>query len=181
VAGGIVSGSTVNSAAVYDPKTDTWSTIAPMPAGRSHAASATDGRRLFIFGGRTGGNTPDVGFNTVEIYDPTTNTWQTSDDQASGLPPLPQARGGMGKAAFLGGEFYIIGGETTTGSGAVAGNVYNRVDVYDPVAKTWRLETSLPTARHGLYPVVFNGQIWTPGGGTAAGFSQSTVNEIFGR
>ena len=88
----------------------------------------------------------------------------------------------MGKAAFFGGEFYVIGGETTSsGTGQVAGNVYNRVDVYNPVATTWRLEASLPTARHGIFPLAVDGKIFVPGGGTQAGHSQSNVMEIFAR
>ncbi len=82
------------------------------------------------------------------------------------VAPLPQKRGGMGKALFYGNEFYVMGGETTSsGSGQVAGNVYNRVDVYNPVTNTWRLEAPMPTARHGIFPVVGNDKIFVAGGG----------------
>jgi N-acetylneuraminic acid mutarotase len=186
LAGGIVGTQTVNSAAVYDPATNSWSMIAAMPAGRNHAAASTDGQKLYIFGGRGpgsgDGNVVAVGFDDVQIYDPATNTWQTSANASSGLPPLPQRRGGMGKAVYLGKEFYVIGGETTSsGTGQVAGNVYNRVDVYDPIARTWRLDTVLPTARHGIFPILLNGKIYVAGGGTQAGFSASAVLQIFAR
>jgi N-acetylneuraminic acid mutarotase len=89
----------------------------------------------------------------------------------------------MGKAAFYRGEFYVIGGETTpSGTGQVAGNVYNRVDVYNPVTKTWRLETAIPTARHGIFPVEYDGRIIVFGGGTAASSGSATsVVETFAR
>jgi N-acetylneuraminic acid mutarotase len=157
-----------------------------MPAGRNHAASATDGQKLYIFGGRGAGsgdsNVVAEGFNDVQIYDPATNTWQTSANSASGIPPLPQKRGGMGKAVYFGGEFYVIGGETTpSGTGQVSGNVYNRVDVYHPIAKSWRLDSVIPTARHGIFPVLLDGRIYVAGGGTQAGFSSSAVLQIFSR
>jgi len=182
MAGGIVGSGTVNTAAVYDPVTNSWSSIASMPVGRNHAAAGTDGQKLFIFGGRDGGNTVSNGFNDVQIYDPASNTWQWSGASGSNILPLPQPRGGMGKAPFYAGEFYVMGGETTSsGTGQVAGNVYNRVDVYNPAAGTWRLETAMPTARHGICPVAINSQIMVAAGGVQAGQSQSTVFELFSR
>jgi N-acetylneuraminic acid mutarotase len=171
---------------VYDPVTNSWGMIASMPAGRNHAASATNGQKLYVFGGRGvgsgDGNTVAVGFDDLQIYDPATNTWQTSANASSGLPPLPQKRGGMGKAVYLGGEFYVIGGETTSsGTGQVAGNVYNRVDVYDPSSQSWRLDAVLPTARHGIFPVLLDGKIYVGGGGTQAGFSASAILQVFSR
>ncbi len=180
MAGGIVGNTTVATAAVYNPITDTWESIAPMPAGRNHTAAGTEGQKFYIFGGRTGGNVVSTGYQSVQIYDPVLNTWRWSGQAGSDIPPLPQRRGGMGKAAFYKNEFYVMGGETTSsGTGQVAGNVYNRVDVYNPVAKTWRLETPMPTARHGIFPVVGNGQIFVAGGGVQAAHSSSNVFEVF--
>lgn len=179
-AGGIVGGGTVNTAALYDPASNTWATIASMPVGRNHAAAGTDGQKLYIFGGRTGQNATTIGFTDVQIYDPLSNTWQWSGQTGSTIPPLPQARGGMGKAAYYGNEFYVMGGETPkNGTGQVAGNVYNRVDVYNPVSQTWRQEALMPTARHGIFPVVGNGQILVAGGGDHSGISSSTAFEMF--
>jgi len=113
MAGGIVGSTTVATAAIYDPASNTWAPMPSMPAGRNHTAASTDGQKFYIFGGRIGGNVPSVGFNDVQIYDPVSNTWQWSGQAGSTIPPLPQPRGGMGKAAFYGHEFYVIGGETT--------------------------------------------------------------------
>jgi len=180
-AGGIVGANTVTNCAVYDPATNSWSPRAPMPVGRNHAAGGTDGTRFFVFGGRSAGNFVTNGFAEVQIYDPATDTWESSSDAGSSLVPLPQARGGMGRALYYRGEFYVIGGETLNGPGAQPGNVYDRVDVYDPLANSWRLEAPLPTARHGLYPVQFQGHVFLAGGGTHSGNAQSTVFETFTR
>jgi N-acetylneuraminic acid mutarotase len=157
----------------------------PFQKGRNHAATGTDGQKVYVFGGRGVGsgsnNVVANGFDHVQIYDPATNTWSASFDPGSTIAPLPIGRGGTGKAVFYKGEFYVIGGETLNGPGAQPGNVYNRVDVYDPVTNTWRLEAKLPTARHGVFPVIYQGKIYVAGGGVNAGFSNSNVLEIYSR
>ena len=183
VAGGIVADTTTPEAAVYDPATDTWRRIAPMPAGRNHAASATDGRRMFVFGGRGKGsgdrNEVANGFADVQIYDPATDRWTTSADSSSGIAPLPQARGGMGKAVYLAGEFYVLGGETRDGPGATPDRVYARVDIYDPVRNRWRRGRDMPVPRHGIFPVEAGGRIFVAGGGTHAGGSRSRTFDFY--
>jgi N-acetylneuraminic acid mutarotase len=180
-AGGIIGSATTNKVAVYDLAQNSWSAtlLAPMPQGVNHAAAATDGSKLYVFGGRDGGNSVSNGFNYLQIYDPVTNTWESSEDAGSTLLPLPQARGGMGKAVLHAGELYVIGGETTNGPGATADRVYNRVDIYNPVTKTWRLGNAMPTARHGIFPLLRSGKIYVAGGGVKAGNSQSTVFETY--
>lgn len=183
VAGGIVGSSTTSQLARYNPATNTWTSLAPMPQGRNHAAAATDGQKLYVFGGRGpgsgDGNTVANGFDTVQIYDPATNTWRSSLQPGSTLAPLPQARGGMGKAVFAGGEFYVIGGETQSGAGATTNNVYHRVDIYNPRTNSWRLGTAMPTARHGIFPLLIAGRLYVAGGGVRAANSSSTVLEVY--
>ena len=182
VAGGIVGSSTTNRVARYNPATNAWAEMAPMPQGRNHAASGTDGGRLFVFGGRGPGsgdsNTVANGFDTVQIYNPATNTWVSSATPGSTLRPLPQARGGTGKAVFYNGEFYVFGGETATGAGATADRVYHRVDVYRVSSNTWRLEAPMPTARHGIFPLLHGNRVFVAGGGVRAGASSSSILEI---
>lgn len=185
--GGIVGSTTVDNCARYDIGTNTWTSLASMPAGkgRNHAAGGSDGKRFFVFGGRGVGsgesNVVANGFPDVQIYDPNTNTWVASFDSGSTLDPLPFGRGGTGRAVYYQGELYVFGGETVNGAGAVAGNVFDRVDVYDPGLDTWRLERLIPTARHGVAPVIWQGEIHLAGGGVVAGFSASTAFESFRR
>jgi N-acetylneuraminic acid mutarotase len=182
VAGGIIGSATTNRVARYDVALNTWDELAPMPQGRNHAASATDGGKLYVFGGRGPGsgdsNAVANGFNTVQIYDPATNSWQSSATAGSTIKPLPQARGGMGKAVYFNGEFFIIGGETATGAGATADKVYNRVDIYNAATNTWRLGDPMTTARHGIFPLLHQDSIYVAGGGIVAGHSSSSVLEI---
>lgn len=182
VAGGIIA-TTTTKVAKYNPATNTWKLLAAMKQGRNHAAAATDGTKLYIFGGRGAGsgdtNTVANGFDTVQIYNPATNTWNSSLDTGSTLASLPQARGGMGKAVYFNGEFYVMGGETQTGTGATLNNVYSRVDIYNPRTNRWRLGTPMPTARHGIFPLLLAGRIHIAGGGIRAGNSSSPLLEIY--
>src|SRR5262249_38858637 len=177
VAGGIVGSTTTDQVAVYDPAGDTWTMRPPMPQGRNHAASATDGTFLYVFGGRVGPNAVANGFDTVEIYDPFGDTWYSSDLDPS-IAPLPQNRGGTGKAVYYNGEFYVMGGETLNGSAATPQDVYNRVDVYDPLANVWRQAPVMPTARHGIFPLLAAWRIYIAGGGVHSGNSPSTRLEV---
>jgi N-acetylneuraminic acid mutarotase len=178
-AGGIVGSVTVNNHAVLDPAGGGWVSRAPMPVGRNHTAAGTDGTRFYVFGGRDGPNIVTNGFDDVQVYHPATDTWQWSGDGVSGLAKLPQFRGGMGKAAYFQGEFYVFGGETSTGPGAVAGKVYDRVDVYRPGTNTWRLDTKMPHPRHGIFPIRFQSRIYLPAGGVVAGTSASIIFDAF--
>ena len=84
-----------------------WTMVASMLQGVDHASAGTDGSNLFIFGGRSDGvNVNDAGIDLVQVYDPQRNSWRR------GPAPLPFGRGGMGAAVFLGGRFFVFGGET---------------------------------------------------------------------
>jgi N-acetylneuraminic acid mutarotase len=183
VGGGIDGSSTIADAAVYDPATEIWSSIAPMPYPRNHAASGTDGERWYVFGGRGpgsgDGNEVANGFADVQVYDPATDSWTVSGNGPAAPAPLPVGRGGMGKAPFVDGRFYVIGGETRDGPGANEHGVYDRVDIYDPVANLWTEGPPLARARHGIYPVVVgNRRVLVAGGGDRAGPFATNVLEI---
>lgn len=182
LAGGIVGDTTTRQAVVFDPAAGTWRALAPMPQPRNHAAAATDGERFYVFGGRGPGsgetNVVANGYADVQVYDPATDRWAASGEGPGSPLPLPQARGGMGKAVYFGGEFYVIGGETLTGPGATADGVYARVDIYDPVRNQWREGPTLAVPRHGIFPLAYGPGIWVAGGGVVAGGSTSRVVEM---
>jgi N-acetylneuraminic acid mutarotase len=88
---------------VYDPATDSWRELAPLPTPRSGTAGATLGGRVLILGGE---NNTGV-FNENEAYDPTTDSWTE-------LTPLPTPRHGFG-AATVGNAVYLPGGAPIAG------------------------------------------------------------------
>jgi N-acetylneuraminic acid mutarotase len=67
VAGGY-NGSNLTLNESYNPKTKSWTTLAPIPEGIDYnAASAEAAGRLYCFGG---GNFPSPVYNNVQIYQP---------------------------------------------------------------------------------------------------------------
>ena len=182
VAGGIMDGHTTPRMAALDLASMTWRERAPMPRARNHAASVTDGTRLYVFGGRGpgsgDGNEVADGYGDVQIYDPATDRWTVSDGKPGSPLPLPQPRGGTGKAVFVNGEFWVLGGETLAGPGATANGVYARVDIYDATRNRWRAGPPLLTARHGAFPVVHEGRLLVAGGGESAGYAVTSSFEV---
>lgn len=55
----------------YDPKTDTWSEVAPMSVGRDGVGLCVLGDKLMAVGGYDGTQYLDL----VEAFDPISNTW----------------------------------------------------------------------------------------------------------
>src|SRR4029078_5654311 len=99
IAGGNTGGGVVTGRVdVYNPSTNSWSTVAAMPTPRVAAAGGLLGGKLYLVGGRNGATY----YNTVEVYDPLTNAWTS----AAGVPA---ARGGLG-GGVISGALYAIGG-----------------------------------------------------------------------
>jgi N-acetylneuraminic acid mutarotase len=182
LAGGITGDTSTRQAARMDIATGQWTPIAPMPLARNHTAAATDGTRFWVFGGRGPGsgdrNELANGYAEVQVYDPASDTWLLSGRDPGAPPPLPQARGGMGRAVFVNGEFWILGGETLDGPGATSTGTYDRVDIYSPATRTWRTGPPMPTARHGIFPIAVGSRIYVAGGGIRAASSMSGVLEV---
>jgi N-acetylneuraminic acid mutarotase len=179
-AGGLAGGVAVAQTALYDPLLDTWTALAPLPAARHHASAGSDGTRLYVFGGRGGGDVLDAGHDDLQVYDPPTGTWDWDKLPGSSLVPLPQARAGAGPAIWWQQEFSVFGG--LTGSGPGTPLVLDRVDAYDPLAGTWRVEAALPTARHAIAPALFQGRVFVVGGyADGAGASPGATFEVYTR
>jgi hypothetical protein len=164
---------------VYDPGTNTWTssgtsgscgsaTPACMPFAQDEAAataapcpSGTSGTCVYVMGGRLLSVSIFFDLQTLNVYDPTTNTWTSSDvtpgDCSSGtVPCMPSERyrltaatapcpGGAGGFCV-----YAIGGEDTLKKGT---DFLNTSEVYDPATNTWTENTAMPTARSGLTSV----------------------------
>jgi N-acetylneuraminic acid mutarotase len=138
-----------------------------------------DGEKLYIFGGREGSNGLSDGQPDVQIYDPVANKWTCSGSSA--IKPLPTPRTGMGKAAYLGGEFYVMGGEWFPNKHPLVlpSGVFNLVEIYSPKSNTWRQGPAMPQGLHGLHPVVYNNAIYIAGGGSQIDRGTSTTFQVY--
>jgi N-acetylneuraminic acid mutarotase len=156
----------VNDAWEYDPTSDGWRALAPMPTLRGGGVAAVVGGKIYVIGGA--GPTPDASapvirprqpqrsLSTVEEYDPATNKWRA---RAPMLTPCNH----MGSEA-VNGKIYVIGGRL---SGAFIigypGNI-NLVQAYDPATDSWVTKSPMPTTRSGLNTASLNGIIYVAGG-----------------
>ncbi|MBV1928947.1 MAG: hypothetical protein KUG81_05485, partial [Gammaproteobacteria bacterium] len=186
VAGGVAGGLTVPLHSAYDLALDTWTPQAPMtiPGGVAYAAGASDGTHFYVFGGRGGDGSPAPGLGLVQVFELTSGTWQTSADVGTVYPELPAGRAGTGAALWYKGEFYVFGGETSDADPdpeATPDKVFAQVQVWNPTTLTWRREADMKVARHGLWPVTFEGRAFLACGGEANGDATSAVVEVFSR
>ncbi len=113
----------------FDMNSDTWATIASLPAGeeRQYASGFSSDTHGFLFGGVNDG----VWLNDMWMYDPLQNIWV----EKSSLPDV----GRSGAACFVIDNIaYIIGGKTLQSS------AINEVFAYDIATDTWQQKGNLP-------------------------------------
>lgn len=160
-------GATFTAVESYDPASNTWRRAAPMPTPRYDIAAATgkDGR-IYVLGGTSGtvGDGAALALNTVEAYDPATNTW-------SARAPMPTARYGLAAVSGPDGRIYAIGGCCTAGGAYVS-----TVEAYDPTSNTWTTAAPLPISLLYLAAATAsNGRIYALGGINEADVTVNTV------
>ncbi len=156
----------VNNAYEYDPATDTWKALAPMPVKRGSAVAAVVGDKIYVIGGAgniAGSNetgisfaTPQMSVGTVEEYDPQSNTWRERS-------PMPTPRNHT-TAATVNGKIYVIGGRVGAAFIGLATDI-SVVEEYDPATDKWSAPRArMPTARSALVSGVYDGRIYVAGG-----------------
>ncbi|MGD6852807.1 MAG: Kelch repeat-containing protein [Candidatus Bathyarchaeia archaeon] len=136
----------------YDPATDNWTVKAPMPTPRDFFGIAVYQNRIFTIGGysRNGGN-PIYALSTNEVYDPSTNTWETKS-------PLPTGRQYI-QASVVNGEIYVIGGRTGGIKTTTAVN-----EVYNVENDSWTTKAAIPYGVLGYASAVCGGRVYVFGG-----------------
>jgi len=152
-----------NAHEVYDPKTDTWKALAPIPTPRDHLTVSVANGLLYAIGGRVNVNYNN-NLNANEAYDPNTNQWQT-------LAPLPTARSGI-TSQYIKGRIFVFGGESGAGT-------FNENEAYDPKTNQWTAMPLMPKPCHGLGSAGVNGTIHLLNGGPRPGGGGSTYHQVF--
>lgn len=142
-------GSAANLTVEYDPVNQTWTEKANMPSGRCEPAVAVYNGLIYVIGGYDG----TYATNVVEVYDPVTDSWNTTPKT-----PMGVARGAAG-AAIVNGKIYVIGGYN-------GGYIYSGVEEYDIATDQWNSnKAGMPTTARwrvacsavGNYIYVFGG------------------------
>ena len=210
VAGGLDGdGNSLDTFEVYDPETETWTALPPLPEKRDHVGLAVHDGRIILTGGSiffTGA----IRANTW-AYDPAAARW-------SALAAMPAPRSQHGAAA-LGDRIYVVGGVVrgpdsralwayepasgewitdlapmpterehlsvvAAGSRIVAlggrkGGNLAVVEAYDPATDTWETWPAMPTARGGMAADVIDGVIHVTGGENLEALSTYAQHEAY--
>jgi N-acetylneuraminic acid mutarotase len=139
-----------------------WVAKQPMLLPRRDFATATLDGRIYVIGGGDvmAGVIPAPPTTTVEVYDPTTDSWTLA-------APMPRAVTNHAAVA-LNGKIYVIGGQEEFLP------MSDAVQEYDPVTQLWTLRTGMPTAREAIAAAVLDGRIFVIGG-SSGGMDVATV------
>jgi N-acetylneuraminic acid mutarotase len=98
VAGGNLTTDTANLQA-YNPASDAWTSLTPMPAGRYQGDGAgVISNKLYVAGGWT--TSPGLPNNNLWVYDPALNSWTAK----ASMPTLS----GCGATAVINNKLYVI-------------------------------------------------------------------------
>jgi N-acetylneuraminic acid mutarotase len=156
----------IENAWEYDPATDSWRALAPMPTKRGAAAAAAAGGKIYVIGGAApfpGDTNPGIhparphrSLGTVEEYDPATNSWRERG-------PMPTPRNHVAIGAVKG-KIYVIGGRL--GAAFITGmpGTTDLVQEYNPATDSWATKAPIPTARSAVAFGVIQDKIYVAGG-----------------
>ncbi|MBC2581761.1 S8 family serine peptidase [Clostridium sp. DJ247] len=165
--------SVLDTVEIYDPVLNTWTTGAPLPIPCYSAEAAVVNGKIYVIGGlnRRGvmGFYMEYGIedslNTVQVYDPSTNTWSIKTS-------MPAARYSFGIGA-VNGKIYAMGGYLYSEGYYMT----NRIEQYDIATDTWTSVGNMPTAEAEFGTTVVNNKIYTAGGITGNDSVLNTVQE----
>jgi hypothetical protein len=163
---------------VYDPATDSWSEMAPLPkAVCNYAAAAVDGK-IYVIGGMTsfsyigGDRMQETYTNMVQIYEPQSNQWTAGTPMST---PASYMGGASTTGELASVRIYAVGGNI---DGHKTGGNYSTVNwtrMYDPITASWSTGVPMPTARWGLSLVNVDDKLYALGGGTADSTDPSLI------
>lgn len=131
----------------YDPTTDTWTDVAPLPEKVDHIQGVELDGRIYYVGGLKSWPKPAV--DTVLVYDPVSDRFDRGT-------PMPRPRGAGGVAVY-GGKIYYLGG-------LADGEAVPWADVYDPATGVWRQLPDMPHARDHFQAAVVGDRLYAIGG-----------------
>jgi N-acetylneuraminic acid mutarotase len=161
-----LAGGRSNVQQVYDPTSNTWSTVRPLPAPQplDHIQTAALNGKIYYIGGMSAW--PGTSVDTVYVYD-------TATDVFSVGAPMPAGRDrGAGGIAVANGKIYVAGGVHD-------GTTVAWFDVYDPATSTWTSLPDLPHRRDHFQAAVVGNRFWAIGGRISAAATRVGYNEAF--
>jgi N-acetylneuraminic acid mutarotase len=150
----------------FNPATDAWKPLAPLPGKRGSAIAAEVDGKIYVIGGATtmeGSKAPFFTpfgparvLGTNEVYDPATDKWESRNPMSV---PRNHAFSGV-----VNGKIYVIGGRTGHAFILSATNT-DVVEEYNPASDMWSMpKERMPTARSGGASGTDGRRIYVAGG-----------------
>ncbi len=136
----------------YNPQTNTWKILEPMPTGRQHIDCSVSGNDIFIMGGLTSWKNIT---KKNEAYDVLSNSWSEKAD-------IPSLRNNAA-VVTLDSLIYVIGGAGTKAN--IYGDIWT-VETYNNNSNKWVKKNDLPLLLFTPGVVVVNNEIIMLGGQT---------------
>ena len=158
----------VSNAAVFDPTSSTWTSLAAMPTARGGATAQILNDKIYVIGGM---GTNGASLDTVEVYDPSTNQWSTGVS-------MQTPRDNLG-AAVVDDLLYVFGGRTRNADGSVVNDTLDSLEIFDPLTGEWEFGKSMPTGRRAFSVGTLNGRIQAIGGEKAPGGAAFNQHEEY--
>ena len=124
-----------------------WEFKASLQESRQEVAVAALDGKVYVAGGLQGNSILD----SVEVYDPATDSW-------SFIAPMPDQLH-HAAAVATGGKLYVIAGWNN-----FFGTPQDTLYAYDPTTDSWTQKASLPTRRGSPAAAVVDGKIYVVGG-----------------
>lgn len=142
----------------YNPGTNTWQTLAPIPVSTSYPAVAASNGKIFVIGGANG----STWLSNNQVYDIATNTWSAG-------APIPSNRMGASAVAYNG-RIYVSHGWN--------GVLMSSLAIYDIATNTWSTGANAPTARYQTGAGLANGKMYVVGGYTSTWVGTNEAYDI---
>ncbi|XP_046680622.1 kelch-like protein 26 [Homalodisca vitripennis] len=135
----------------YDPETDSWESVAPLPGSCTQHAAAALHHYLYV----SGGLDHDLDLNSMRRYNTEEDRWE---------PRAPMLTPRVDHAMLsVGGSLYVCGGwceDLDTGNRVLV----DTIDRYDADSDSWHTVTHVPTPRYHAGIVTVNSIIYFIGG-----------------
>ncbi|MBL7183679.1 MAG: hypothetical protein ISS50_04425 [Anaerolineae bacterium] len=132
-----------------------WKARAPLPTPRQGLALIAHEGHVYAIGGESADG---VG-GTVERYDPEADGWTSLADKPTAVADVA--------AALIGGEIYVPGGRTPSGSPTAI------VEAYNPETETWEARARLPVALSAYALAALEGKLYLFGGWDGSAYLDS--------
>jgi len=142
-------------AATVSASVQRWQARSPLPTPRQGLALVAYEGRVYAIGGESA----DGASEAVGRYDPEADDWTTLADKPTAVADVA--------AALIGGEIYVPGGRTLSGSPTAV------VEAYNPETNAWEARAPLPAALSAYALAALEGKLYLFGGWDGSAYLDS--------